>query len=146
MVQFSVLGVLDAKPDRRRGENMSLRFHDYSRVPGFGGGGWGDFEPGFPGDLPDENYSEVVTVDADAPLTRDSAELAAAIKAHSGKLTVSGNDSEMIVALNNRLRFSVTNKGNGMYEITDRLAGNTTLLYGGIAAVALVVVVVLVKG
>jgi len=119
-----------------------------------GFGGWSDFqlpEIVVPADWPNWDDGEevgsdgVISTTSVGPRTRTSTELAAAVKAAGGKLNVSGNDSAMIVALNNTLRFSVTNAGNGYYMIEDRLAGNSTLLIaGGVAA--LVVVLALVSG
>lgn len=118
------------------------------------GSGWDSFQmpgivvpDGWPNwdDTGDDTYGDTITTNVAGPRTRNATELAAAVKAAGGKLNVSGNDSAMIVALNNSLRFSVTNAGNGYYTIEDRLAGNSTLLIaGGVAA--LLVVLALVSG
>lgn len=90
-------------------------------------------------DNDDDLYSETVTVGTEAPRVRSADELGAAIAAAKGKLTVSANSSNLIVALNNSLRFSVTRTVSGDYEITDR--GDVVLLVGlGAAALLLVLI------
>lgn len=127
-----------------------MRFDDhnwgYGVAPRRTGLGFGP--PVFGGEDFSEGEFDVVTTAAVAPLSRSAEELAAAIKATNGKLITGANSSALIVALNNRLRFSVTNKGNGQYEIQDRLASfgvdTNTLLIGG--AAVLVLLLVLSKG
>lgn len=86
------------------------------------------------------DYSEVLTTGTEAPRARTVDELSALIANAKGKLTVSANSSSLIIALNNSLRFSVTQTANGVYEITDR--GDVLLIAGvGIAALLLVVMI-----
>lgn len=123
-----------------------MSFHDYNRRRGFGSG-WSDFvlpDIIVPDNWPNWGDEEVITTDAAGPRTRTESELATAIKAAGGKLNVTGDDSALIVAVNNQLRFSVTNKGNGIYVIEDRLAGggSSLLLLGGAAVLVLLVAVV----
>lgn len=115
-----------------------------SRPRGFSGlsrSGFADVLTDPPGWIPDPaDVVDTISINSEAPRTRSAEELAATIKAQGGLLTVTANSSQLLVALNNRLRFSVNRNARGDYEISDRLAGNTLLYVGGaIAAVALVV-------
>ena len=64
---------------------------------------------------------DVITTTSTAPRTRTAEELTARIKAANGALVVSANDSDLIVALNNSLRFSVTQLPDGRYRIAESL-------------------------
>lgn len=84
----------------------------------------------------------VIRTQSQAVNSRNAGELGTRIKAASGKLTVAANSSDLIVALNNTLRFSVTRNAAGNYEITDRFtSGNLTL--AALVAGAIVLTVVL---
>lgn len=97
----------------------------------------GSAGPGF--DTITSDDVDVLRINAQlAPSVRDAESLAAKIKNAKGKLTVNANSSDLIVALNNRLRFSITRNAVGDYEITDRLGvGSSALLLivGGISLV-----------
>ena len=83
---------------------------------------WADFKPGFPGDyVADTNGSDidVAVISTEAPRTRNVQDLGAQIKAAGGAVVVGPNDSRYIVAINNRLRYSVTRLANGQYRITE---------------------------
>lgn len=129
--------------------------HPVARNRGLGG--WEDFDIGFP--VVPDNWSlngdddYTITTTSAGPRLRTAEEVAAAIKAAGGKLVVGANSSELIIALNNQLRFSVRQvagaySGSGArYEIQDRLGaagGSQTLLLAGLG-LALVMVVVMKK-
>lgn len=86
----------------------------------------------------------VIRTQSQAVNSRNAAELGARVKAANGKLTVAANSSDLIVALNNTLRFSVARNAAGDYEITDRFT-TSNLTLAALAAGAIVLTVVLSK-
>lgn len=84
------------------------------------------------------NDSDIVRTTTTAADTRNAGELQARIKAAGGALRTNANSSDYIVAVNNRLKFSVTQLSNGQYEI--RETQYYWLLIGAAALVGLAVV------
>lgn len=81
---------------------------------------------------------DVITTTVSAPRTRNAEELSARIKAANGALVVSANDSDYIVASNNRLWFSITPQSDGRILIQE-----SQVLYWLIGAGILAVVLLL---
>lgn len=62
---------------------------------------------------------EVITATTTAASSRNVQEVQARIAAAGGALIVGPNSSDYIVAVNNRLKFSVTRRADGQFEIKD---------------------------
>lgn len=72
---------------------------------------------------------ETITTDTTAARSRNAQELAYRVeRANNKTLVVGPQSSELIIALNNTLRFSATKRADGNYEITDRLNATNLLL------------------
>jgi hypothetical protein len=78
----------------------------------------GDSAQSAPASAPADN-TDVITTTTTGADTRNVSELQARIKASGGKLTAAANSSDYIVAVNNRLRFSVTRDASGQFVITE---------------------------
>jgi hypothetical protein len=113
----------------------------------FGGGsaasgsGAGVLNPA-PGDdpnagVPPDTTLEIIKSGATAADARNVQELQRRIQSVGGALTANPNSTDYIVAVNNRLKFSVTQLANGQFVI--RESSNFALLIG-LAAIAGVVV------
>jgi len=79
---------------------------------------------------------DVVRTTATAATTRNVNELQAQIQRSGGVLTVGPNSSEYLVAVNNRLRFTVTRTASGQFEIQE--TSYMPWLIGGAAVLAAV--------
>lgn len=86
----------------------------------------------------DSNGVDVITTTTTAANTRNAEELSARIKASGGVVKTNANSSDYIVAVNNRLKFSVTQEPDGSYQI--RESSYFWLAIGAVALVGLVVV------
>lgn len=82
---------------------------------------------------PPDKIEDVISTASETSRTRTTGELAARIDAAGGVLVVSGNTSDLIVATNNRLSFSVERLLDGRYQITRSSTPALALL--GLAAV-----------
>lgn len=80
---------------------------------------------------------DIISTTSTAPRTRTAEELTARVKSAGGALTVNANDSDLIVATNNSLRFTVTQLPDGRYRITESLY--LWLLIGAAVLVGVVV-------
>lgn len=80
---------------------------------------------------------DVITSTTTAADTRNVQELQNRIAKAGGVLTANANSSDYIVAINNRLRFSVTRTANGQFEIRN---SQNYLLVIGLAVVVGVLV------
>ena len=67
----------------------------------------------------DGDYSETITTATTAADTRNVQELQARIKKANGVVVAGPNSSDYIVAVNNTLRFSVTRRADGAFEIRE---------------------------
>ena len=81
---------------------------------------------------------DVISTSTEAPRTRNVQDLGAQIQAAGGALVVGPNDSRYIVAVNNGLRYSVTQVANGQYRITE--SNMYLYLITGLIVVGVVVV------
>lgn len=92
------------------------------------------FEPPNPYD----SGADVITTTVSAPRTRSAEELIARIKNAGGALVVTASDSDYIVAVNNSLRFTVTQQPDGRFMIQE--SQNLWLLIGLSVIVAAVLI------
>lgn len=83
-------------------------------------------------------YDTTVTTTTTAADTRNAQELQGRIKAGGGVVKTNANSSDYIVAVNNRLKFSVTRAVDGSYEI--RESNYFWLVVGAAALVGLAVI------
>ena len=76
---------------------------------------------------------DIIQTTTIAAASRNVADLQARIKASAGVLTVNPNSSDYLVAINNRLKFSVTRNAAGQFEI--RESSNYMYLIGAAVVV-----------
>ena len=82
---------------------------------------WSDFFGGSgskPEPLPD-SAADTITTTTTAASARNVSELQAQIRRNGGVITTGPNSSDYLVAVNNRLRFSVTRNASGQFEIRE---------------------------
>lgn len=83
-------------------------------------------------------YDTTIVTTTTAADTRNAQELQSRIKANGGVVRANANSSDYIVAVNNRLKFSVTRAADGSFEI--RESSYFWLVVGATALVGLAVI------